>query len=952
MNFSSANTRQKNIAAQQCSMFKPNGSGSCGIRKIEGPRGEQGIQGFTGPSGPSGPTGIPGYAVNTGATGPSGDTGPSGPSGDTGPSGPTGPVGSNGSTMTELTVFNGSPDITSTTSFVLYSQTDYVGTLEFLNGASSGLYLEFIMPTLSVGDNAYISLVDQSISYAPPFPNGVNYPFFIVLYYDSDYYRYNILVKDRGEIIVGNSYNPDTDLFSAYFNGTMAYFSINGSNIVSVPFLIPSPSTGYRLFCWCNPIVSSNVGFTQIRYYPTGLLGSSGPTGPLGPQGDTGPPGDMGPSGPPGDMGPSGPPGDMGPSGPQGDMGATGINGYAITDLVVLAGSPTINSKDSFTLYSNVDYVTTSQSFNLSTNGIFLEFIMPVLLVSDLPPYPNLAYMGLKNSNGDNSFKIYMYNIGTVRYDIIIFNTTVYTGTYTFADGSGYTGDIFNAYFDGSNVYCNINGTNVYSGSFSNDSSRIYKLISWPETHDNLSITFNQVKFYPAGLLGPTGSSAQGTSSNRGNIAIVDAVYGDDSTASVGGLPFATVDIALFYVVYGQEVLVLPGTYNIYSSLYIPTGVTLRGSGENVSIIQFINVGYPVTFVTINDNCTIEDIAFILTSNSSNATTLIGWMFNEGTPTATSQIHRCSMTMDNSSIDASIYTEVYGVISYGSGGISGGVIDPTIFFKNCISSTNITVSSNGAGIKRGIFIPTSSVLTIRDTNVLVNTPPTSTSTGTYIGVETNDSNNLGSIQIRSSSIAACPHSSGSFTAADISQTTPAITNIPTYLALPGIQVGPGTDLVTKSANSKGFSTYIYPTTIYYGLKGNITSAGSGAWMWPGTQAVSAGTFPDPGTPPAFYRIQQPCLLSGMSAALNVAPTGTGASLTLTVQKTLAANVNASPYVAPTNTIFTVTFGPTDVVKQFYNGSVQFNSGDRLHLYVTYAGSGNTAHDITCQLDMF
>jgi len=731
MNFSSANTRQKNIAAQQCSMFKPNGSGSCGIRKIEGPRGEQGIQGFTGPSGPTGPTGIPGSAVNTGATGP---------------------------------------------------------------------------------------------------------------------------------------------------------------------------------------------------------------------------PGDMGPSGPPGD---TGPPGDMGPSGPLGDTGPTGISGYAITDLAVSAGSPTINSKDSFTLYSNLDYVTTVQSFNLSTNGIFLEFIMPVLLVSDLPPYPNLAYMGLKNSNGDNSFKIYMYNTDAVHYDIVIFNTTVFTGTYTFADGAGYSGDIFTAYFDGSNVYCNINGTNVYSGSFSNDSSRIYKLISWPETHDNLSITFNQVKFYPAGLLGPTGSSAQGTSSsNRGNIAIVDAVYGDDSTASVGGLPFATVDTALAYVSYGQEVLVLPGTYNLYSSLYIPNGVTLRGSGENVSIIQFINVGYPVTFVTINDNCTIEDIAFILTSNSNNATTLIGWMFNEGTPTATSQIHRCSMTMDNSSIDASIYTEVYGVISYGSGGISGGVIDHTIFTKNCISSTNITVSSNGAGIKRGIFIPTSSVLTIRDTNVLVNTPPTSTSTGTYIGVETNDSNNLGSIQIRSSSIAACPHSSGSFTAADISQTTPVITNIPTYLALPGIQVGPGTDLVTKSANSKGFSTYIYPTTIYYGLKGNITSAGSGAWMWPGTQAISAGTFPDPGTPPAFYRIQQPCLLSGMSAALNVAPTGTGASLTLTVQKTLAANVNASPYVAPTNTIFTVTFGPTDVVKQFYNGSVQFNSGDRLHLYVTYAGSGNTAHDITCQLDMF
>jgi hypothetical protein len=60
-----------------------------------------------------------------------------------------------------------------------------------------------------------------------------------------------------------------------------------------------------------------------------------------------------------------------------------------------------------------------------------------------------------------------------------------------------------------------------------------------------------------------------------------------------------------------------------------------------------------------------------------------------------------------------------------------------------------------------------------------------------------------------------------------------------------------------------------------------------------------------------------------------------------------------PGGSPVNTIFTVTFGPTDVGKTFYNGSVQFQIGDRLHVFVNYTGgNGNTAHDLSVQLDLF
>jgi hypothetical protein len=226
-------------------------------------------------------------------------------------------------------------------------------------------------------------------------------------------------------------------------------------------------------------------------------------------------------------------------------------------------------------------------------------------------------------------------------------------------------------------------------------------------------------------------------------------------------------------------------------------------------------------------------------------------------------------------------------------------------------------------------------------------PTTTSSTGSYVGVETADSNNTGSIQLRSTTVGVViPTAGQTYTASDILQTNPTTITNPTYLASAGIQIGPGTDLITKSAGEKGFSTFLYPTVIYYGLKGNIRSGQSGAYLWPGTQAVNAGVFPDPGTPPAYYRIQQPCLLSGIAAGLAGAA-GSNNSVTLLVKYTPMASGTL------TDTVFTVTFGESNLNETFYNASVRLNTGDRLHVYITYTGNnGNNAHDLTVQLDTF
>ena len=198
-----------------------------------------------------------------------------------------------------------------------------------------------------------------------------------------------------------------------------------------------------------------------------------------------------------------------------------------------------------------------------------------------------------------------------------------------------------------------------------------------------------------------------------------------------------------------------------------------------------------------------------------------------------------------------------------------------------------------------------------------------------------------------------PAAGETYTASDILQTTPPSIIDPTYLASRGIQIGPGVDLVTKSAGSKPFSTYNYPTTIFYGLRGPISNwnagglVGATGYCWPGTQSIG-NQFPDITIPRAFYRIQQPSLVSGISASLGSAPSPTQ-SVTLTVGYTsiLTGTYLTTPFVVS----LTGATGP--VSGTFYNSSTRLNTGDLLHLQIQYTGNNsNLAADLSCQIDLF
>jgi hypothetical protein len=426
-----------------------------------------------------------------------------------------------------------------------------------------------------------------------------------------------------------------------------------------------------------------------------------------------------------------------------------------------------------------------------------------------------------------------------------------------------------------------------------------------------------------------------------GNVLVVDAVNGNDATAAVGGLPYKTINAAVNSATpnSNQVIWVLPGIYNLSSPIVMPDGVSMRGLNVQSSVIQMTNVIANTTLLTMGSNSRIEDLSLNLTSTGHY--TLIGIAFT-GTTTTTTKLRTCVLTVDNRTALVGGTSEVTGIKASGTGALSAGS-----FAFNSLKGSTINVYSNGGGNKRGVLVSSSNTLTTRDLNVYVAAPNDSTSTGSYVGIETNDStaNQYGSIQLRATTVGTFV-TSISGTNSDILQTTPSSIVSPAYLATSGIQIGPGTDLVTKNAGGKGFSTYVYPTTIFYGLKGNVTGAGAG-WLWPGTGIVGGGAFPDPGLPAAYYRIQQPCILSGMAVGLNLSCGGSN-SITILVQKTpLSTGVKV-------DTSYTLTLSGATLAGSFYNASVNFAAGDYIHTYLSYTSGSpaNNAHDVTVQLDMF
>jgi hypothetical protein len=396
----------------------------------------------------------------------------------------------------------------------------------------------------------------------------------------------------------------------------------------------------------------------------------------------------------------------------------------------------------------------------------------------------------------------------------------------------------------------------------------------------------------------------------------------------------------------------MPGTYNLTQGLTLIDGVSIRGLSTQATTIQMEGVTSDTTLLTLLGNNRVEDLTLRLQSNEHH--TLKGILFT-GQSSKTSKLRTCVLTVDNSTAGYTGSSNVYGVEAGGTG--TAGDIQNFSF--NSLKGSTINVISDGAGDKRGILVSNSNSISTRDLNIYVARPTnpgvtgTTGATGSYVGVETNDTSGvtLGSVQLRSTTVGTVkPLSYNSYSGSDIRQVTPSSLADPTYLASPGIQLGPGVDLVTKSAGTKPFSTYIYPTIIYYGLKGTINSGVNG-YLWPGTQAVENSgnrNFPDPGVPAAFFRVQQPAILSGLNIACTTGPASTHGT---TIQVYWTPKSTGIMVAIPNYRKEITGAGGTAI--SYYNSTQDLAAGDKIHVGVTYSGgNGNLTHDLTIQLDMF
>ena len=287
-------------------------------------------------------------------------------------------------------------------------------------------------------------------------------------------------------------------------------------------------------------------------------------------------------------------------------------------------------------------------------------------------------------------------------------------------------------------------------------------------------------------VTGPTGPT--GSYGPLGNVLRVDSIYGNDLTASIGGLPYLTVnkaieDSSLASSSIPLTIWIMPGIYNLSSAITIPSYVSLRGMSTQTTTIQMTNVSADnTTLLTMNANTRVEDLTLNISSNSIG-TNIKCIEF----PSGTQQSAKLRTSVCNV-IHSGVSGTAYGILSSGTGPTGQSS-------SNAIRGCTINVSANSSIIGRGIIVNNINRFSIRDTNVNV-----SGVTADGVGVETT---NAGSIaELRTSTIGGVTH--------DINRTAG------------NMELG-FTDLLNSDCNGNSFSTTTEPANILFGVIGNLGS---------------------------------------------------------------------------------------------------------------------------------
>jgi hypothetical protein len=778
--------------------------------------------------------------------------------------------------------------------FTVTNTGDSVITAETLN-ASLGMIVQFRVPELDIGDSVRIGLSSTDATDAEIVgESDVYFSFFRQSVGAERVLNANI----RSEVFFPDDVMPYVpgDMYSIYADNHNVIFFHEGIELLSIDTYLAGNVFRFKM-TYDATSTGNPITFSDVLYYSTGKPGLDGPS-------------------------------------------LTTINTPNPNHIL----DPT---KYRFTA---TESITSFESVNGDTEGAYVQFQTPATFTGG----PDEISIGLASfsvngagqlvSDTTYTFKLLVESGGSFP---IVNKIVIMRGNVELVSRINYQGDaICSIYADSVNIHFKING--IVVATESQPTGRVF-FLHGSSVLDRF-VDIRMLRFYPTGKIGDTG--IQGPSV-LGNVLRVDQVNGYNPTASIGGLPYETIQAALSAIVSagasGKTIWVLPGTYTLSEGITIPDGCSIRGVSLQTCVLQ-MNVTNSATMITMGANTRVEDLTINLTcTGSTNEVVLRGIVFPDVAGQSTSQsakLRTCVLTVRNSTMGKLLDSTVTGVEFTGT-----GVLTKSSFSFNSIKGSTINVFSNGKGNKRGILVSNSNQVSTRDTNIYVAQPPDTDSIGSYVGVETNDGS-TGSIQLRSTTIGTVtPTGIEAYTASDILQTTPALIDNPSYLASPGIQLGPGVDLVTKTAGGKAFSTYNYPTTLFYGCRGTIQNVPAG-WLWLGTNEFQNGKYPDTTTPAARYRIQQPAIVSGIQVSCNVGPAGADSIVVTVCKNTNGSNGGgAFPRTPNGATLMTTTLNTANPTSNaFYNGSVNFAAGDYLSVY--FQTNSTIIQDVSIQLDMF
>lgn len=592
------------------------------------------------------------------------------------------------------------------------------------------------------------------------------------------------------------------------------------------------------------PGTSSNTGSTGTtgptgETGPQGIAGTSvntGATGNTGSTGATGSVGSTGATGPTGVTGPQGIPGtsvNTGATGPQGLSGfSTGAVYYFNNDLSG-ATPNTSGDSDLNRVISVAPQTIISYTFPNATNTTYRmrSFITPIGdpgIISlnggtfNFEIYADSTVAGAPSADHTMFSKVYLYHADNTRTLIStsalipVLNKTIAT-LYLFSSPIIPQTIAITDRFE----------IELWVESLTNTNGKIIRLFFNDGTIGQVTTTLNPFAngptgptgpsgpTGPTGITGPTGTAGPigltgptgvagptglpGSATNTGatgptgpilptgNTLRVDSVYGNDTTAAADRykLPFLTINAALSAAAAGETVFLYAGTYN--ETIVIPTGVAIRGSSTQTTIIRSLGVVSATTLVTMGSQTRIEDVTMTLTSSAN--VNLTGVLFPTGTP-QNAKIRTCVLNVTSTATGLCAITGI----------LSNGTSSTALSSANAIRAFTVNVSAGGTGANRGILVTAANRFAIRDVNVFV-----SGAGANNIGVETTDAGAICELKI--STIASDTTNADTTQYHDINR-------------LAGSIILTGTDLNRNDANGNSFTTTQQPFNLLYGLIGN------------------------------------------------------------------------------------------------------------------------------------